>query len=352
MAAVDLDLTSAPTLLPVLDIGKPDLRGWIPRYIAMAGVLALVLYLPYVPFWQPDWVSYAIIFVMIGISINILIGYAGQVSLGHQAFVGVGAFTSAILVSKAGLTFWLAIVVAAATGAISALVLGFVALRLKGLYLALITLAYGGIAERVIFSVRAITGGGAGTDAPRPAGFTGEHAFTYLCIFFLGLVFFIDWRLMKSKAGRAILAIRENEIAAASFGINVVMYKLLAFVLSGAMAGLAGALLAHRRTVVVSVDFDFKIALTFVLMTAVGGLGSRGGIFIGASFFAIFPLWFNSLQVWVLIIGPLLLLLTLTLFPGGVGQQLKPITEWLKGNPFTMKHHDSSVQSGGAGVRP
>src|SRR6266568_4784382 len=182
MAAVDLDVASAPSLLPVLDIGKPDLRGWIPRIVAMVGVLALVLYLPYVPFWQPDWVSYAVIFVMVGISINILIGYAGQVSLGHQAFVGVGAFTSAILVSKAGLTFWLAIVVAAATGAISALLLGFVALRLKGLYLALITLAYGGIAERVIFSVRAITGGGAGTEAPRPAGFTGEHAFTYLCI--------------------------------------------------------------------------------------------------------------------------------------------------------------------------
>ncbi|HVL33221.1 MAG TPA: branched-chain amino acid ABC transporter permease, partial [Actinomycetota bacterium] len=284
----------------------------------------------------------------------------------HQAFVGVGAFTSALVVSNAKLPFLVAILVSAATGALASVALGMVALRLKGLYLALITLAYGQIAERVIFSVPALTGGGAGSPAPRPAGFdcltttgsfdpeafTCQKSYVYLCYLFLALLLLIDWRLVRSKAGRAIFAIRENEIAAASFGINVMSYKLMAFVVSGATAGIAGSLLAHWKTSVVSVDFDFKLALTFVLMTAVGGLGSRAGVVLASMFFAIFPLAANALTIYVLIIGPLLLLFTLAMYPGGMGQQLKPITDWLNGKPFSMKHDEGGVQSGGGGVRP
>lgn len=341
------------SFLPILKEGMPAGSEWLSRAAVVAGMGVVLLFLPLVlPAFQVSWISLGIIYVIVGLSINVLMGYAGQVSLGHQAFVGVGAFTSALMVSEVGMPFWFAIFVAAGTGAVAALALGFVALRLKGLYLALITLAYGGIAERVIFSIPGLTGGGAGTLAPRPSGFAGETAYLYVCYAVLGAVLFIDWRLLKTKAGRAILAIRENEIAAASFGINVVAYKLLAFVLSGAVAGVAGSLFAHWRTVVVSVDFDFKLALTFVLMAAVGGLGSRAGIFGASMFFAIFPLAANALTVWVLIIGPVLLLFTLAVAPGGMGQQLRPITEWLRGKPFSLKHDEGGVQTGGAGVRP
>lgn len=350
-----IDVLRSRSLLPLLREGRPDAAGILQRRVAAGGVAALVLAMPLMPFLRHDWVSLGIIYVMVGLSINILIGYAGQVSLGHQAFVGVGAFTAALIVpdvtSSLG-SFTASVVVAMATGAAAAALLGIVALRLQGLFLALITLAYGAIAEHVLFSIPKLTGGGAGSYAPRPAWFKSELSFVYLCMVFLGLLLFLDWRLMKSKAGRAILAIRENEIAAASFGINVVQYKLFAFVLSGAFAGIAGALFAARREVVVSVDFDFTLALTFVLMTVVGGLGSRAGIFIGAAFFAIFPLAFNRFTVDVLIAGPLLLLFTLTMYPGGIGQQLKPITEWLNGKPFSMKHDEGGVQSGGGGVRP
>jgi branched-chain amino acid transport system permease protein len=289
---------------------------------------------------------------MVGISINILMGYAGQISLGHQAFVGVGAFTSAIFVTKAGLPFWVGMPMAALTGAAAAVLLGVIALRLAGLYLALITLAYGQVAEKVIFSVPSITGGGAGTAAPRPAGFTSELSYVYLCAFFVAVLYYVDWRLVKSKAGRAIFAIRENEIAAASFGINVVAYKLLAFVLSGAFAGLAGAFLAHQTQFVVSGTFNFTLALTFVLMVAVGGLGSRAGVFMASFFFGVFPLVANKLVHWVPVIGAGLLLITLTLNPGGIAQQIKPITDWIAGKPFSMKRESGGVQSGGAGVRP
>lgn len=355
------------SLLPVLKEGMPDARGWMQRRAFVAGLVAVLLVLPVLlNSTRASWLSFGIIYVIVGLSINILMGYAGQVSLGHQAFVGVGAFTSALVVSKYDYPFLVALLVSTATGAVAAIALGFVALRLKGLYLALITLAYGLIAQNVIFGIPALTGGGAGVEAPRPAGFTCvrpgqtfrpedfscQKSYVYLCYFFLALLLFVDWRLVKSKAGRAIFAIRENELAAASFGINVVSYKLLAFVLSGAFAGIAGSLLAHWKTSVVSADFDFTLALTFVLMVAVGGLGSRAGIFLSSMFFAIFPLAASGLAIWVMIIGPVLLLATLALFPGGMGQQLRPITEWLRGKPFTFKHDEGGVQSGGAGVRP
>lgn len=356
------------SLLPLLREGEPNARGWMARRGAAAGIVAAMLLAPIVlDSTKASWLSFGIIYAIVGLSVNVLMGYAGQVSLGHQAFVGVGAFTSSIMIAKADMPFIIAVLASAATGAVSAAALGFVALRLKGLYLALITLAYGEIAERVIFATPAITGGGAGSPAPRPQGFhcipaegqifdptkfSCQKSYVYLTYFFLAALLFIDWRLVKSKAGRAIFALRENEIAAASFGINVVAYKLMAFIISGAFAGVAGSLFAHWKGNVVSGEFDFRLALTFVLMTAVGGLGSRAGVIMASMFFAIFPLAANALTIWVLIIGPLLLLITLALYPGGMGQQLRPITEWLRGKPFSMKRDSGGIQAGGAGVRP
>jgi branched-chain amino acid transport system permease protein len=330
------------------DESRPLLPPGIARKAVLGLILAFVAGVPLVvKQFEADWISLALVYVIIGLSINILMGYAGQISLGHQAFVGVGAFTSAIIVSKADMPFPVGMAAAAATGAVAAVALGLVALRLKGLYLALITLAYGAIAEGTLFSIGSLTGGGAGTSAPRPPGFTSNRAYVYLCLLVLALLFLVDWRLIRSKAGRAILAIRENELAAASFGINVVAYKLMAFVLSGAFAGIAGSLFAHRRTVVVGVDFDFTRALTFVLMAVVGGLGSRAGIFIASAFFALFPLVFNSLTVYVPLIGAALLLITLTLNPGGIAQQLKPVSDWLAGEPFRLRHPPKLKSRGG-----
>lgn len=359
--------TAAGSLLPLLQEGMPDARGWLPRRIAMGVIVLFLLLLPLpLDSARASWIWIGTTYVMVGISVNILMGYLGQISLGHQAFVGVGAFTSAYAVAKMDMPFLLGITLAAVTGALAAAALGFIALRLTGLYLALVTLAYGEVAEKVIFNLKAISGGGGGARAPRPQGFTCvseggvfnpelftcEKSYVYLCYAFLALLLFIDWKFVRSKAGRAVLAIRENEIAAASFGINVVGYKLLAFVLSGAFAGVAGALFAHGKNTLTASVFDFRLALTFVLMTAVGGLGSRAGIFLISMFFAIFPLAFNQYAIEVLIVGPLLLLLTLALAPGGMGQQIKPIVDWLNGKPFTFKHDSGGVATGGGGVRP
>jgi branched-chain amino acid transport system permease protein len=313
----------------------------------------------------------AVIFAIIALSLNILLGYAGQISLGHQAFVGLGAFTSAYVVVDLKLSFWFALAVAAGMGALQAGLLGAVSLRLTGLYFALVTLAYGKFTEETLLGITALTGGEGGKSAPRPPGFDTEIRYYLLCLGFLALVLFLDWRLTRSKAGRALQALRENPRVASSYGINVNAYILLAFATSGLFAGLAGALLAHHEEVIVGSKFDFRLALLFVLMTVVGGLRSRSGVVIGAAFFALLgsgkllemldrPLGVVGVNLTsfiegtiglpaefvALVIGPILLLLTITMYPGGIGQQVAPLREWLlwrRFDPHAGKVEDVEV---------
>jgi branched-chain amino acid transport system permease protein len=145
-----------------------------------------------------------------------------------------------------------------------------------------VTLSYGLVAEQNIFQVRELTGGGQGQPAPKPAGFETDWRYYYLCLAFLAVVVWVDWRLMRTKGGRALLAVQENPRVAATFGVNVRLLTLFAFVLSGVFAGLGGALLAHNDTFVSPEVWSFNLALVFVIMTVVGGLRNRAGVVIGS----------------------------------------------------------------------
>jgi branched-chain amino acid transport system permease protein len=345
VAATAATATSARRAAPGRQLTR---SGLIARAIVGALIVAAVLLMPLLlADFQANAATEAVIFAVIGLSMNVLTGHAGQISLGHQAFVGVGAFASGYMATEAGLNFFAAFFIAGVVGALSAALLGLVALRLKGLYLALLTLAYGAVAEASIFNIRALTRGGEGMPAPRPAGFVSARGYLYLCLIVLAVVLAIDWRLVKSKAGRAIVAIRHDERVAATMGINVTFYKIFAFVLSGFLAGLAGSLFAHWQEIVVAEDFVLPRALTWVFMTVVGGLGSRAGVVIGSAFFSLFPFLFSRilpdeaadrLATSVPLIGAVLLVLTLTLNPGGIGQQLIPIRRWLAGGPLRSHH--------------
>jgi branched-chain amino acid transport system permease protein len=343
------------------DVFRPTRDGWIARGVVLAALLALVIGFP--ASQAPADVTLftqAVTYAIIGLSLNVLIGYTGQISLGHQAFVGIGAFVSAYMVSQAKAPFLIAVIAAMVIGGLQAGVLGLVSLRVRGLYFALVTLSYGLFAEKTLFKIESITGGAAGQNAPRPSGFTSEHRYFYLCLVFLALVLWVDNRLMKTKGGRALLALRENPRVASTFGVNVTLYTLFAFVLSGVFAGLGGALLAHNNTQVTSVSFNFQLALIFIIMTVVGGLKSRPGIVIGSSLFALIGYLIENIPgaekaltsipglpdlnagTASLVLGPLLLLLTLTLFPGGIGQQIRPLTQWLLGKRFDI--HDRGLR--------
>ena len=347
----------------------PSTRGWLARFAVLVIVFGgILLITSQVPGYWADRIALAAVWAIIGLSLNIVLGYVGQVSLGHHGFIGIGAFVAAYYATeKANCAieaggecpvgaFATATLLAILTGALAAGLLGLAALRIRGLYLALITLAYGLMATDSIFEIPALTGGGAGTPAPRPAGFTSDRAFAFLCFAFLTVVLFIDWRLLRSKAGRAILAVKHSEPVAASYGVNVTAYKILAFVLSGVFAGLAGSLLAFQAGLVQSSLFQFNTALLWVLMVVVGGLGNRTGVVIGSAFFALFPFLLEAIKPVehfltgllnrsedeigeiTLVVGALLAVLTMIQFPGGIAEQISPITRWLRGERFSMHH--------------
>ncbi|HWL65329.1 MAG TPA: branched-chain amino acid ABC transporter permease [Actinomycetota bacterium] len=372
------------------DRWHPSTAGWVARLTVLVLIFGGVLWVTaIVPQYWADRISLAVIYCIIGLSLNVVLGYVGQVSLGHHAFVGIAAFVAAFYVTEqAGCTaelgcpfdhFLAGIGLGVLSGGVAALLLGLVALRIRGLYLALITLTYGFMAERSIFEIPSLTRGGAGMPAPRPDGilglnFTSDRGFAFLTFVFLALVLFVDWRLLRSKVGRAILSIKHSEPVAASYGINVTAYKLLAFILSGMFAGLAGGLMAFRATTVVSNDFNFSIALLWVLMVVVGGLGNRTGVVVISAFFALFPflpeLWTaadrfvvdtleRSMSLVTIVFGALLALLTIIQFPGGFAEQVSPITRWLRGQKFSMhpegegghsKGHDKSKSDKGGGL--
>lgn len=349
----DLDATSelqplSPPDPLTVDRWRPSGRGQTARYIVMGTLVSLVLIITAtLPGIYTNLVSRAAVFAIVALSMNILVGYAGQVSLGHTAFFGAGAFAAGYALSELDLPWLGGLVVAGFSGALAAVLLGAVALRVKGLYLALVTIAYGLFAVNTIFSISALTGGGAGQEAPRPAFATGDIAYAYLCIAFLALFLLLDTLFAGSKAGRAVRALRDDERVAASWGINVTAYKLLAFVLSGALAAIAGGMFASIEQIVAPADFAFSLSLTFLLMTVVGGAGNRWGVIQGGILFAVLPNLLEaaheSFTFWPFtfidatvepVISAGLLLVTLTLYPGGIAQQQHHLHRWLGGGRF------------------
>jgi branched-chain amino acid transport system permease protein len=381
--------TATEVLRPVTtqeDKWRPSTKGWVARRAVLLLIIGGIVFLTasVEGFWA-DRIARAAIFAVIGLSLNMVLGYIGQVSLGHQAFVGIAAFIAAYYATeKAGCefegcsmsTFLTSTVFAALSGAVAAGVLGLVALRIRGLYLALITLAYGLVSQNSIFEISFLTRGGAGMPAVRPDGWVGDHAFAFLTLIFLAGVIFVDWSMMRSKVGRAILSVKHSEPVAASYGINVTGYKIIAFVLSGLFAGVAGSLLAFRNQNVVANDFSFVETLTWVLMVVVGGLGNRVGVIIGSAFFAMFGFILEPVLHWlggvwgplhfleeagaqayvVIIVGAALAIFTIIEYPGGIGQQVSPITRWLGGQRFSMhpdghgKHETHASDASKTGV--
>ncbi len=268
----------------------------------------------------------AVCYALMALSLNVLLGYAGQISLGHGAFLGLGAFVSGTITINYYLPLWMALVGAAIVGGLFALVIGLPALRLRGLYLAVATIGFAFMMEESLFRWEPFAGGSGGLELPRPriAGFRFlEHAdYLVICLIVLLGFWLLDQNMIRTKIGRAFHAIRSNESVAQGFGINVSAYKLLAFVLAGALAGVAGALYGHMIGFVNSESFAFKsqpnFSLLLVVIVVVGGLGSRVGVAVAAIFYALIPHILRPLEGWELIVGAVALIDVMTRHPGGV----------------------------------
>lgn len=226
------------------------------------------------------------------LGLNLLTGYTGQISLGHGAFLAIGAYASGLLTGKAGIPVLLSIPLSGLMAAGLGLIVGIPSLRLKGLYLALGTLAFGFVVEYILFHWDLTQGDmGMAVERVRLGAFSihTEGGYFYFIMAFVILATLCAKNLVRSKIGRAFIAIRDRDIAAEALGISLSKYKVMAFGISSFYAGVAGSLMAHYQRWIVPGNFDLSLSIAYIAMIILGGLGSVLGAILGAILIAGIP---------------------------------------------------------------
>ena len=265
-------------------------------WFAFFAVLVIALP-PFLGSFDQYFLSHLGISILAAMGINILTGYTGLVSLGHAAFMGVGAYTYGNLVNHLGFPFWLAILGAGTLAAFLGLIIGVPALRIKGIYLAIATLAFQFICDYTYVKWTAVTGGSAGINIPSPRFGTwalkSNLDMYYIVLFFLVLGLWLAKNLFRSKYGRALMAIRDNDVSAEVAGIPVFKYKILSFVISSFYAGVAGALWGILMRSSTPLFFGLDVSVSYLAMVIIGGLGTILGSVLGAIFLVFIPEFLN-----------------------------------------------------------
>ncbi|AMO22726.1 branched-chain amino acid ABC transporter permease [Ramlibacter solisilvae] len=257
---------------------------------------ALLLALLAAPWWLGNYglaqLSFMLIYSIVGLGLMLLAGYTGLFSIGHAAFLGAGAYVEAKL-AAAGVPFPVSVSCAALLSAAVGVVVGLPALRVKGIYLGIATLAFGLIVEEVFARWEGVTGGNAGLSVAglQIFGWRADSAasFYFVCLACTVLATLGVLNLLRAPVGRAFVAIRDSEISAQSMGIRLAYYKTLAFAVSAALAGIGGALYAHQIRFISPDQFGIVQSIDLLLMVVIGGLGSIHGVFLGAIFLIAMP---------------------------------------------------------------
>lgn len=282
------------------------------------------------PLWLNGYGLYLLtlteIFALVALGLNLLTGYAGQISLCHASFFGVGAYSTAILTQKAGLPYLLSLFLGALlTTAIGALA-AVPALRLKNIYLAIATLGFGVVLQKIIFEWRGLTGGGGGLalTAPSIAGYElGATGLYYLTLVLMTLGLFGAWNVSRGRTGRALLVIKDSEIAAGSLGIHAPRYKVTAFAISAFYAAIAGGLFAYLVRYINPESFSVGLSISFLSMVVIGGLGTIGGSILGAAFYVIVPELLRGIKDAPGLVFGLLLVVVMVFMPQGLWGMLR-----------------------------
>jgi branched-chain amino acid transport system permease protein len=295
------------------------------RLSLAAASLVLLLLLAVPPFLKNYGIylfSYWLVFVIATMGLNLTIGYAGQKSLGHAAFFGIGAYTVAIL-TKAGISFWLALPLAMLECFVVGLAIGFPALRVQALYLAFATLGFNTAVWLVLRNEEWLTGGTFGINGiPRPGllGLSLEKnlAFYYFVLAVAIALALLLWRLLASPWGKAFTALRDNPIRAESLGVDTRAYTLLAFAIGAVYAGVAGALFAPLVEFIEPAPFSVSTSIMMYLMVVVGGAGYFFGPMLGAAVGVLLPEWLRFAQAWYLFVFGLSVVALMLWLPDGL----------------------------------
>jgi branched-chain amino acid transport system permease protein len=302
------------------------------KRIALGALLAVAATAP-AWVWTPYYLHTLImagIFAVLALSLNLLLGYTGQLSLGHTAFFGIGAYTTGLLTVKLGWSPWPGLVAAIVLPASSGWLIGRLALKLRGAYFVLLTISFAGVVSLVSVNWMDLTNGPMGLPGVPPVeiklpglpvlSFQSKSAYYYLVLVAVLGCYLVCLALIRSRVGRALVALRENETLAESVGIDGTHYLVLAAVLSAAMAGLAGGLYAHYTRFVSPEVFLFSYTVTMVIMVVAGGKGTLAGPIVGAVIFTLLPEALRALTSWqwqMLLYG-ILLIAVLFFMPHGI----------------------------------
>ena len=295
-----------------------------PRFVLWALGAAAVLALPFVlpGTYTMQLANLALVSLIAVVGLNFITGYCGQINFAQAAFWGIGAYVTAVLTLK-GLSFWLALPLAALATAACTLLLGLPTLRLRAYYLAMATIAFGEIVQLVLVHWESVTGGTSGLRGVPPITLFGwalkaPAAQFYFLLAFCALALLLSLRVRHSRLGRAMLALRDSEIAAEVMGVDTVRVKMLAFTLSSIYAGVAGGLYVGTIHYVSPDLFSNAQAVLFFVMLVVGGTGSAVGAVLGTLTLTALPEALRFLKEWYLVLYGVGVILMVTFLPGGL----------------------------------
>lgn len=306
---------------------------------ALLAVSIFALVFPFVfSLYQTNIMTTALIYVVVGLGLNIVVGLAGLLDLGYVAFYAVGAYSYALLNYHYGISFWLALPIGAGFGALFGVLLGFPVLRLRGDYLAIVTLGFGEIIRLILENWNDFSFGPSGiANIPRPGFFgiqfslEGATAFIYYLMIALSLfTIFVVRRLQDSRIGRAWIALREDEVACQAMGIDKTRTKLTAFALGATWAGMAGVVFAAKTTFINPASFTFWESVIILCVVVLGGMGSIIGVILGALVLILLPEYLRAFSQYRMLIFGAVLVLMMVFRPEGIVSNVRRTYQFRK----------------------
>jgi branched-chain amino acid transport system permease protein len=299
-------------------------RFYIPGMVATVALVAIFPF--FFSMYQTNILSTALIYVVVGLGLNIVVGLAGLLDLGYVAFYAVGAYSYALLNYHFGVTFWMALPIGAMLAFLFGIMLGFPVLRLRGDYLAIVTLGFGEIIRLVLENWNAFSFGPSGiANIPKPGLFglklslQQSSIFVYFVMIGLALMtIFVVRRLQDSRIGRAWIALREDEVACQAMGIDKTRTKLSAFAMGATWAGMGGVVFAAKTTFINPTSFTIWESIIILCVVVLGGMGSILGVILGALILILLPEYLRAFSEYRMLVFGVILVLMMVFRPGGI----------------------------------
>lgn len=313
-------------------------------FIVVLGIILLTIPYYVTSHYMMHVLIFSGIYIVFALSYDIVVGYLGMLSLAHPAFYGLGAYTSTLLVMKLDVPFIIAFIIAGILSSIFALIVGYPALRLSYHSFAIVTLACTLIAKTIYTNWVSLTNGPMGIPGvPRPKigipffgniNIESSTDYYYFMLILVILTCTFIYHMIKSRVGRALLSIRENEILAETLGVNAFKYRMIAFSIGAFFAGIAGSYTAHYITFVGPEFADFYYITMLLIMVILGGSGTIHGVILGAIIFTLIPEYLRITPEFRDVIYGFILLITIAFMPGGIGGKINEILAKRRGERF------------------